>query len=1049
QVPKGSAIAWIVEANLADMDGSGVPSIVVTANIRSQDDPELQQATLYLFDWDQGEFSRLPSLTLTLADIRSPRQINNMEVLDLEGDGREEVALSLQGAEPAVSVVALVDLDDLRQLEERWAFALEAFSSSAGEVYVGALDYNRDGKSDLFAFSPERNVLRIQSFVNLDGQLTPGPDLLRRVPGMSDPLPRSLVTLDWTDDGYDDLIIPFRSGHVISLSLVEQKIVVTELGIEAGPLSDLKWADFNQDGLKDLLLVSGQQGIVTLAYVAGRGGPPLQEFFSITGGEEAGAQIFTAVPEIVDDIYLGTVIAGGWTGRESEIFYFELGTVPEYPEEILVDTYIPQAKLGEPVQEPAVSPAEGKPLPPGILPTYVLPVNQTFAYSIPEEDDRQFFSFRWVEPPPRGMYFHYETRSIEWVPDEQQLGAYELSFLAKMKVGETIDIITADDGSVTYQVVPELSSVESRFWIYVNDPPHITSYPEGTEFVAGNRFFYQVEATDKNEDAHLRYTLEKSPQGMTIDETGLVLWQTDASHVDIYDVRIIVSDGFDRAVQTFKLYSRGQVVIVSYPGTEASVGKTYEYQVEVQIPEDKRGELKFTLLRPPYGMDVDNTGLITWTPQATQVDTQHFVIAANHGIAADTQHVFLFVNHSPILKSVPDPMTKVALGDTLNFQFEVEDPNEFDVIRYDPVSMPPGMRIDPSTGRLYWVPTEENLDFSTAVIQITDGREVIEKSFDFFVNASIHIVSQPPTLASVGETYTYPVATADPNAGSLMPFSHITPVYDLENTKVYSVQIEDAVFRENIERYIGEFKGKKSILVELEEKGPQGEETVARINLKRYVQDVFYENDHLIIVTKRIGGRQVKIKDILWHFFEGNKGKPPKVLVERVPFRRYTLLDFPDGMFVDELTGTISWTPTLKQFDTHTVTFMVSDGYTKDEQSFDLYVNHPPTIISTAPRRARVNQLYKYQVVVEDKNSDRQLAYKLTKAPRGMQISRGGRITWMPKPSQINSRLFAVSVSDGYDEDFQETNSLSILLPLSFHSPNRWPSQILNTVTGW
>ncbi|MFQ6675206.1 MAG: Ig domain-containing protein, partial [Fidelibacterota bacterium] len=837
-------------------------------------------------------------------------------------------------------------------------------------------------------------------------------------------------------DTVDDLLIPFESGHVISVSVIQQEIDVSELGIDAGPLSDLKWADFNQDGRKDLLLVSGQQGLVTLAYGSELPGPPLQEYFSVAGGEELGAQIFAAVPEIVDGIYLGTVIAGGWTGRESEVFYFELGAVPEYPEEILVDTYMPQAKLEEPVEELPLPAMEGKPLPPGILPTYVLPVNQTFAYTIPEEDEREFFSFRWIDPPPRGMYFHYETRSIEWVPDETQLGAYQLSFLLKMKVGETIEIITTDEeGAVTYQVVPELATVESRFWIYVNDPPKIVSYPEGTEFVAGSRFIYQVEAIDKNVDAHLRYTLEKGPEGMTVDPNGLVTWQTDASHVDIYEVRIVVSDGFDRDAQTFKLYSRGQVVITSYPEPEATVGKPYEYQIRVQIPEDKREELKFSLLRPPYGMTVDHTGHIAWTPQPAQVDTVEFRIAASHGIASDTQFVSIFVNHPPILTSIPDPMTKVALGDTFEFQFQVDDPNEFDVIRYEPLSLPTGMRIDPSTGRLLWVPTEENLDFSTATVQITDGREVVEKSFEFFVNAPIHIVSEPITLASVGEAYTYEIATSDLNRGTLMTFSHVTPVYDAENTKVYSVQIEDAVYRENIDRYIGEFKSKKSILVELEEPGPEGEETVARINLKRYVEDVFYEDDRLIVVIRKLGGRWVKIKDVLWHFFEGNKGKPPKVLVERVPLTRYTLLDFPDGMFVDELTGTLTWTPTFKQYDTHRVTYMVSDGYTKDEQSFDLYVNHPPTIISTPPRRARVNQLYKYRVVVEDKNSDRTLAYELVKAPKGMQISRDGTITWMPQPSQINSRLFAVKVSDGYAEDVQEAKLFVNIPPTVISQP--------------
>ena len=1034
----------IVGVKMVDMDGSGVPEIVVAANLRAGVERELELATLYLFEWVQGEFSTQPSLTLSLADTITPQIANNIDVLDLQGDGRDEVVVSLHGPEPTVSVLALTEVEGSRQFQEVWLYVLEDFSSSSAQLYVGAVDYDRDGKTDLFAFSPERNILRIQSFLNQEDQLTVGPDLLHRVPGMSDPLFRSLVKIDWNNDDIDDLLIPFRSGHVVSLSVVQRRIEVAELGIDAGPLSDLKKSDFNQDGIGDLVLVSGQQGIVTLAYGGLAGGPPLLEFFSVAvPEEEGGAQIFSVVPEIVDGIYLGTVIAGGWTDQQSEVFYFELGSVPEYPEEILIDTYIPQARLEEPVEElPPARPTEGKPLPPGILPTYVLPVNQTFAYTIPEEDEREFFSFRWVEPPPRGMYFHYETRSIEWVPDAQQLGAYELSFLLKIKVGETIEIITTqEDTIVTYQVVPELATVQSRFWIYVNDPPRITSFPERTEFVAGNRFTYWVDAVDNNEDAHLRYTLEKNPEGMTIDENGFLSWQTDASHVDIYEVRVVVSDGFDRDAQTFKLYSRGQVAITSYPVIEATVSKKYQYQVDVRIPEDKREELLFTLIRSPYGMMVDNTGLIIWTPQSTQVDTQRYVISAHHGIAADTQHVSVFVNHPPILTSIPDLMTKVAMRDTLDFQFQVDDPNEYDIIRYEPVSMPPGMRIDPSTGRLLWVPTEENLDFSTATLQITDGREVIEKSFDFFVNAPIHIVSEPVTLASVAQSYTYQISTADFNKGSLMTFSHITPVYDRDNTRVYSVTIEDDVYRENIERYIGEFKGKKSILIELpeESKGQEGEaereKTVARINLKRHVQDVFYENDRLIVITRKMGGRWVKIKDVLWHFFEGNKGKPPKVLVERVPFDRYTLLDFPDGMFVDELTGAISWTPTMKQYDTHTVTYMVSDGYTKDEQSFEIYVNHPPTIISTPPKMARVNQLYKYQVVVEDKNSDKELNYRLTKASRGMQISREGRITWIPKPSQINSRLFSLEVSDGFAEDFQETKLFVNIAPNVLSEP--------------
>ena len=1033
----------IVAARITDLDGSGTAELVIAANVRIPDNPDFTQGVISVYDWIDGSFSTAPALSTALTGPQSGQAISNLDVVDLEGDGKEEVAIALTGPEAVVTVIGLSGGEE-RLFSEVQSFLLQDFSTSAGDVHVAGVDFDRDGLTDLFAFSPERNILRIQSFFNSGGVLSAGPNLLHRVPGMSNVLTSSLTTLNWNSDDTDDVLIPFQSGHVISLTMIDQKIEVAELGIEAGPLSDLKHADFNQDGLTDLLLISGQQGIVTASYGTRMDTPRLNEYFSIAAGEGTeGPQIFSVIPEIVDGIYLGTVIAGGWTGQQSEIFYFELGSIPEYPEEILVDTYIPQTQMEEIVEEmPIVPPTEGQPLPLGILPTYVLPVNQTFAYTIPEEDDREFFSFRWVDAPPRGMYFHYETKSIEWVPDEMQLGAYQLSFLLKMKVGETVDIITTDEeGVVTYQVVPELATIESRFWIYVNDPPLIVSSPGETEFVAGDPFIYQVYVTDNNEDALIRYTLEKAPEGMTIEQDGLLRWQTEASHIDIYDVRIVTSDGFDRDVQNLKLYSRGQVVITSLPELSGTVGEEYRYKVGVRMPEDKQQELIYTLVFSPYGMMVDNVGQITWTPQSTQIDTQRFVIAANHGIAVDTQSVALFVNHPPILSSVPELMTKIAINDTFNFQIVVDDPNEFDIIRYEPINLPEGMRVDPSTGRILWVPAEAALDFSTAEIEISDGHMSHVQSYDFFVNAPIHIVSEPPTLGSVGEALTYKIGIKDLNEGSLMSFAKITPVYSVKDSRVFAVEIDDDVYRENIDRYIGEFKAKKSILVDVDEeeldseKQGKEEETVSRINLKRYVQDVFYEDDQLIIVIKKVGGRTVKIKDVLWHFFEGNKGKPPKVLVNRVPFVRYTLLDFPDGMFVDEHTGTISWTPSPNQYDSHTITYMVSDGYTRDGQSFELYINHPPTIISTAPKTARVNELYKYKVVVEDKNSDKNLSFSLAKAPKGMQVSRDGRISWNPTPSQINSRLFSVEVSDSYTTDIQETRLFVNIAPSILTQP--------------
>ena len=56
---------------------------------------------------------------------------------------------------------------------------------------------------------------------------------------------------------------------------------------------------------------------------------------------------------------------------------------------------------------------------------------------------------------------------------------------------------------------------------------------------------------------------------------------------------------------------------------------------------------------------------------------------------------------------------------------------------------------------------------------------------------------------------------------------------------------------------------------------------VSRLNLKKYVDYISWENDRLNIIVESIDDRTVAIKDILWEFFQGNKGRPPKVIASK------------------------------------------------------------------------------------------------------------------------------------------------------------------------
>ena len=362
-------------------------------------------------------------------------------------------------------------------------------------------------------------------------------------------------------------------------------------------------------------------------------------------------------------------------------------------------------------------------------------------------------------------------------------------------------------------------------------------------------------------------------------------------------------------------------------------------------------------------------------------------------------------------------MNTVQVGLSWDFELKIEEPNKNDRLVFTAHKLPQGMRMDPYSGYLRWEPTMNDLDFHELQIEVSDGHESRMIEAEFFVNAPVQIVSVPLMSATVGEEYAYRLMINDKNKGALLPFKRVVKVDDVSTIRMYSINITDDVAISNIDRYLGDWHNADAVYY-TDPKYP-ADSLVSRLNLKRYVQSVFFEDDRLWVLLNTRDGRTVKVKDFLWEFFDGSKGKPPRVVVERVNPFRFSLLDFPEGMVVEGSSGTIRWTPTVDQADAHRITVVVSDGYTKDEQTYEVYTNHLPTIVSNPPHMGLVGELFKYQLRVDDKNENATLEYTLLKGPHGMQMDRFGKILWVPKAAQINNNSFEVAVSDGYGTDVQ------------------------------
>ncbi|MCH7520736.1 MAG: hypothetical protein IIB42_03410, partial [Candidatus Marinimicrobia bacterium] len=477
-----------------------------------------------------------------------------------------------------------------------------------------------------------------------------------------------------------------------------------------------------------------------------------------------------------------------------------------------------------------------------------------------------------------------------------------------------------------------------------------------------------------------------------------------------------------------------QLTITSLVPHLAQLEEPYHYPVTIFQPGKPRDHF-FTLTRSPDEMHVDAKGVIEWTPSSAQIDTQYFQVRVSDGTAEDVQDGWVYVNVPPRMVGVPPRAVTVGTGDTLRVSFEGEDQNEGQILTWSVVQGPLTMTID-SAGNLTWPTTLQDLDVSRYIVELSDGIGSVRFKGIVFVNSPIRITSvNPPDTATVGQAYIYTVRTRDENRSALLKFRHPTVAADIARTTAYQVDVQDDKFRRDLPRYLAQFRQQKNIYINKPPRPEEGDVAqAARIDLKQHVKQIFVENDQLVLVISNPQQGMVDLEDVLWELFQGGRGVMPQYTAQVVPYVYFSLQAFPDGMTVSD-EGDITWTPTPSQAGEHQIRLMVSDGYTRDEQTYTIYANYPPAIISQADTLTLIGNRYSYQVRVDDKNEEAQLAYRLIKSPDGMEIDPNGLVIWVPALEQINWQQFEVEVSDGHSTDRQATTIFVNIAPRIISQP--------------
>ena len=137
---------------------------------------------------------------------------------------------------------------------------------------------------------------------------------------------------------------------------------------------------------------------------------------------------------------------------------------------------------------------------------------------------------------------------------------------------------------------------------------------------------------------------------------------------------------------------------------------------------------------------------------------------------------------------------------------------------------------------------------------------------------------------------------------------------------------------------------------------------------------------------------------------------------------KYTLIKGPHGMQLDK-EGKILWVPKAAQINYNDFEVSVTDGYGTDIQSGKIFINNPPSIISTPKPVGLTGHTWRYKLTTEDLNGDR-VTYRAVRLPKFAKFDRRtAMIEWTPKKNQDGVNDFILMAVDEHGatttHDFQ------------------------------
>ncbi len=586
-------------------------------------------------------------------------------------------------------------------------------------------------------------------------------------------------------------------------------------------------------------------------------------------------------------------------------------------------------------------------------------------------------NFSLLSPPP-GMAFDPHTHTINWTPNFNAQGQYDVQLLATDKQGQlsqlrfTLDVANKNRLPL-FTSIPVLSGKETQ------------------------RYHYVLAAMDKDKEP-VFFELLQGPESMRLDEkTQTLSWQPGFNDAGQYLVTVGAKDAFDMGIQQFNLVieDKNRLPFIADISSQSVLENTV-FQLAVKGQDPDTDILKYELMHGPVGMHINGvTGVLTWPVDYNQAGKHQVLVQVNDGKKGVASTGFNIqvenVNRLPVILS--DGVTAARENRPYHYHIVLNDP-DLDGLVVKLQKAPNGMTLNTASNTVSWLPGFDDAGKHSVKLAIGDGLDEVSHSF----TVSVLNENRPPKFsksksktlsAKEGEPSSWRLRATDADDDEL--------VYDLLTApKGLSLNGQTGKLS-----WRPDFHQAGAHEVQVQVKDIHG--GVSHTTVSFQIENT---NRPPVLLSKGLG----KALENEHYFFQLRGFDPDQDKLS------YDLLEGPQGMTLDEHKGHLMWQGDFNSAGKHSVMVRVSDGQQEVSAFWELTiedVNRAPSFTSKPLLVAQENKPYVSQLSAQDIDDD-EVSFQIIHGPKGMTINPDNNaLMFTPKYHEAGFYPIELAITDG------------------------------------